>query len=117
MSIDVRFAGIAVADFDAALAWYDRLLGRAADIVVKDDEVMWRIADGAWLYVVGDPRHAGHALVTLAVADLDEAVAQIERRGLPSPPIETIAGAGRKASVTDLEGNTITFIQVERTDH
>jgi predicted enzyme related to lactoylglutathione lyase len=117
VSIDVLFAGVAVADFDAALAWYDRLLGRPADIVVKDDEVMWRITEGAWLYVVGDARHAGHALVALAVADLDEAIAQIESRGLARPPIETIAGAGRKASFTDLEGNTISFIQVERADH
>jgi hypothetical protein len=43
--MDVLLAGIAVANFGAALAWYDRLFGRPADIVVKDDEVMWRISD------------------------------------------------------------------------
>ena len=112
MSIDVLFAGVAVADFDAATAWYDSLFGRPADIVVKADEVMWRIADGAWLYLVADPRHAGHALVALAVANLDEAVAQIEGRGLPSPFLEIIEGAGRKASFTDPEGNTIAFIEI-----
>lgn len=47
------------------------------------------------------------------MADLDQAVAEIEYRGIPSPPIEVVAGAGRKASVTDPEGNTITFIEVE----
>lgn len=94
VSIDVLFAGIAVADFDAAVAWYDRLLGRPSDIVVKDGEVMWRIADAAWLYVVRDPSRAGHALVTLAVADLEAAIAEIQERGLPSPPIEKIAAAG-----------------------
>lgn len=61
-------AGIAVTEFDAAVAWYDRLWGRPADIIVKDDEVMWRLAEGGWVYSVADPSHAGHAMVTLAVA-------------------------------------------------
>lgn len=47
--MDVLFAGIAVADFDAEWGWYGRLLGRPADIIAKDDEVLWRIADAAWL--------------------------------------------------------------------
>jgi hypothetical protein len=47
--MDVLFAGIAVADFGAALAWYEQLLERPADLIVKDDEVMWRITDAAWL--------------------------------------------------------------------
>jgi hypothetical protein len=113
MSADVLFAGIAVGNFDAAVPWYTRLLGRPADIVVKDDEVMWRIAEAAWLYVVGEPGRAGHALVTIAVADLNKTVAGFEHRGLRRAPIETIAGAGRKAVVTDPEGNMITFIEVE----
>lgn len=29
--IDILFAGVAVADFDTAVAWYARLLGRPAD--------------------------------------------------------------------------------------
>jgi predicted enzyme related to lactoylglutathione lyase len=115
--MDLLFAGIAVADFGAALAWYEQLLGRPADIIVKDDEVMWRIADAAWLYVTGDPSRSGHALVTVAVADLDETVALIEDRGLRSAPIETIAGAGRKAAFTDPEGNMTTFIEVVASGH
>ena len=52
--IGVVFTGVAVADFEPAVAWYRRLFGRPEDIVVKDDEVMWRITDTAWLYVVAD---------------------------------------------------------------
>jgi len=63
VSIEVLFAGIAVADFHAALAWYERLLGRLADVVVKGDEVMWRFAEAAWLYVIGNSSRAGGALV------------------------------------------------------
>ena len=112
--IDVLFAGIAVADFEAARAWYARLLGRAADIIAKDDEVMWQIRDGGWLYVVGDSSRTGHALVTLAVGDLDSALVEIEARGISPSSIETIAGAGRKASIVDPEGNTINLIEVDQ---
>jgi predicted enzyme related to lactoylglutathione lyase len=115
--MDVLFAGIAVADFKAAFGWYGRLFGRSADVVVKDDEVMWRIADAAWLYVVADAGRAGHGLVTISVADLDDAITDIEGRGLRSEAVETIAGAGRKASIADPDGNRIALIEVVRPDH
>jgi predicted enzyme related to lactoylglutathione lyase len=113
VSPDVLFAGIAVDDFPAAIRWYERLLGRPADIVVRDGEVMWKIAEAAWLYVLDDRARAGNSLVTMAVPDLVAAVHEIGDRGIISPPIETIVGAGRKASFTDPEGNVISFIEVD----
>jgi predicted enzyme related to lactoylglutathione lyase len=113
VSVDVLFTGIPVADFPAAVTWYDRLFGRPADIVVKDDELMWRVADSAWVYVVGDPKRVGNALVTMAVPDLEGAMAEIEDRGITGASIEIVAGAGRKASVAEPDGNTITFIEVD----
>ena len=110
--IDVLLAGIAVRDFDRAVDWYARLLGRPADLIVKDDEVMWRFADHAWMYVVRDEQRAGHALVALAVAALDKTVAHIEGRGITGRPIELVGDAGRKASFTDADGNTVSFIEV-----
>jgi predicted enzyme related to lactoylglutathione lyase len=110
--VDVLFAGIPVADFPAAVTWYDRLFGRPADIVVKADEVMWRVADSAWVYVVGDPTRVGTALVTMAVPDLDATMTEIGERGITGAAIEIVADAGRKASVADADGNTITFIEV-----
>jgi hypothetical protein len=109
--VEVLFAAVPVADL-GAVAWYTRLLGRPADIVPNDDEVMWRLADAAWLYVVRDARRAGHALVTLCVADLDLAVAGIAARGITGGPVEIIGDAGRKATFTDDEGNAISFIEV-----
>jgi predicted enzyme related to lactoylglutathione lyase len=111
--IDVVFAGIPVSDFEFALAFYERLFARPADIVAKDDEVMWRVTDTGWLYLVGDPGRAGRALVTLAVDDLDEAIAGIKARGLDCTAVEVVHGAGRKACVIDPEGNTVTFAEVE----
>lgn len=114
MPVEVFFAGVPVSNFAAASAFYDRLFGRPADVVVKEDEEMWRVTDTAWLYVVFDPLRAGHGLITVAVPDLDEAVAELGGRGLESSEVEVIAGAGRKATVTDPEGNRISFVEVER---
>jgi predicted enzyme related to lactoylglutathione lyase len=110
--IEVLFAGVTVRDLGAAVAWYARLFGRPADIVPNDDEVMWRCTDAAWLYVLRDEERAGHAVVTLCVADLDRAVAGIAGRGITGGPVEIIGDAGRKVTFTDAEGNAISFIQV-----
>lgn len=111
--VEVLFAAVTVADLDGAVAWYGRLFGRPADIVPNDDEVMWRLADAAWLYVVRDVKRAGHALVTLCVADLDRAVAGIAARGITGGPMEIVGTAGRKVTFTDAEGNALSFIEVQ----
>jgi predicted enzyme related to lactoylglutathione lyase len=113
--IGVLFAGVPVTDFGAAVGWYARLFGRPADIIVKDDEVMWRFADAAWLYVLSDPERAGHALVALSVPDLDKALADIAGRGITSGPVEFVGDAGRKAVFTDADGNSLAFIEVAAT--
>ena len=110
--IDVLFAGVPVSDLERAIAWYAKLLGRTADIVPHDDEVMWQCSSAGWLYVVRDPDRAGHSLVTAAVADLDQAVADINARGVTGSPIEPVGDAARKARFTDPDGNEISLIEV-----
>jgi predicted enzyme related to lactoylglutathione lyase len=110
--IGILFAGVPVTDFGAAVLWYAQLFGRPADIIVKDDEVMWRFADAAWLYVIGDQERAGRALVTLCVTDLDQTVADIAGRGIACGAIELVGDAGRKATFTDADGNSLAFIEV-----
>jgi predicted enzyme related to lactoylglutathione lyase len=112
MTTDLLFVGVATADFAAAVPWYSVLLGRPADVIVHDREVMWRVGDGGWLYLVEDPSRAGNALVTVSVTDLDQILSEIVGRGVRRPAIETIEGAGRKAPFVDPEGNIVTFIQV-----
>jgi predicted enzyme related to lactoylglutathione lyase len=114
VSIDVLFAGIAVADFEAALVWYERLWGRPPDIVPNDDEVMWRITEAGWMYVLADSERAGASFVSVAVSDLDYIVAQLADRGLATEPIEIVGDAGRKATAVDPEGNRVSFIEVTR---
>jgi predicted enzyme related to lactoylglutathione lyase len=112
MNAEVLFAGVAVADYARAVPFYERLFGRPADVVVHDHEVMWRVTDGAWLYVVGDAERAGRALVAICVPDLDEALGDLAARGITPGPVEVVGDSNRKATVTDLEANAISFIEV-----
>ncbi len=101
LTITHVFAGIAVADYDAALAWYTRFFGRSPDVIVTENEAMWQAAGTGWIYVVGDASRAGKALLTLLVNDLDGFVAELGQRGLY-----------RKAVMTDPEGNMISLGQL-----
>jgi predicted enzyme related to lactoylglutathione lyase len=112
VTFDVLFAGIPVSDFDGAVAWYERCWGRPADVDVNDDEVMWKVTDTAWVYVILAEPRAGKALLAIAVPDLDALIAELGQRGIGAAPIEQVGDGGRKATVTDLEGNQIDFIEV-----
>jgi catechol 2,3-dioxygenase-like lactoylglutathione lyase family enzyme len=122
LAADVLFAGVAVGDLGRATDWYGRLLGRPADIVVNHDEVMWRLADAAWLYLVVRPDRAGRSLVTVAVADLRATVAAVAdlratvaavaAAGVVVGPVEPVGDAGLKAVATDPDGNEVALIEV-----
>jgi catechol 2,3-dioxygenase-like lactoylglutathione lyase family enzyme len=109
MAIDHFFAGVAAADYKQALGWYERLLGRPPDVIVKDDEAMWQLMDAAWIYLVGDGDRAGKGLLTILVDNLDDQVAELNGRGIDTGPIDTVPGAVRRVAITDPEGNRITF--------
>ena len=108
----VLFCGVAVADLDGAIDWYERLFGRSADVVVNDDEAMWQVAAAGWLYLVRDPSGSGGALGAIAVADLEEALGELAARGIAVPPVTEVGEAGRKAELADPEGNRIALIEV-----
>lgn len=112
MRIDVLFAAVRVTDLEASRSWYQSLFGRAAEIVPNEDEVMWNVASAGWVYVVRDAEHAGHTLITLSVGDLDDVLAELAARGLRSGPIEIVGDAGRKAVLTDPDGNSVAIIEV-----
>ena len=80
MDVDL-YMGIPVTDFAAALAWWERLLGVPPTLVAGDDEAVWDLAEHRSLYIALRPEHAGHAMLSLFVDDLDARVAQIAERG------------------------------------
>jgi catechol 2,3-dioxygenase-like lactoylglutathione lyase family enzyme len=107
LAVNVLFAGIPVADLDAAIRWYERLLDGPPDMTPNEIERTWKLTDESWIYVVTDTERAGKALVTVMVDDLDERLAAIGDRGLEPEEIQEISEKVRKAVFTDPEGNQI----------
>lgn len=106
MELDL-FAGLPVSDFDRALAWYERLLGSPPAFFPHATEAVWELAEHRFVYIVEQPEHAGHALHTVFVGDLDERVAGIAARGLDPAERETYSNGVRKATYRDPDGNEI----------
>jgi predicted enzyme related to lactoylglutathione lyase len=104
------FAGLAVSDYQSACGWYERLFGRPPDVLPQEDEALWQLTSTTSVYVVRDRGRAGQALLTLAVENLDEHLAEIAER-VPSEPIEPPQGTPRRAVIRDPDGNTITFFE------
>lgn len=102
------FAGIAVRDFASALTWYEKLLGPPSSFP-HHTEAVWQIAEHRLMYVVQRPEHAGHAIQTLIVDDLDTLVAGIAARGLTPAKQETVGDGVRKLTYVDPDGNEISF--------
>jgi len=107
--MEVLFAGVRVRDLEQAIDWYTRLFGRAADIVPNDDEVMWRVTDSAWVYVLRDSARAGHSLVTICVSDLESAVAELADRDITLGSIAAVGEGARKATGLDPDGKERTY--------
>ncbi|MFI9025465.1 VOC family protein [Streptomyces sp. NPDC053560] len=108
MAVDL-FAGIPVSDYAVALDWYERLLGAPPVFLPNDSEAVWELAEHRYVYVEHRPGHAGHAMHTLFVDDLDDRVAGIAGRGLEPTDRETYSNGVRKVTYRDPDGNEIGF--------
>ena len=103
------FAGISVNDYAAALTWYQRLFGSPPAFFPSDTEAVWELAEHRWVYIEQRPDHAGHAMHTILVDDLDARVSQIADRGLEPVKQETYANGVRKITFCDPDGNEFGF--------
>ncbi|MFD8495253.1 VOC family protein [Amycolatopsis sp. NPDC059657] len=108
MSIDL-FAGIYVRDYEAAKAWYVRVLGAEPAFYPNDTEAVWEIAEHRYLYIRVNPEHAGHAVQTILVDDLDARVGGIAERGIEPANREAYPNGVRKVMYHDPDGNEIGF--------
>lgn len=108
MALDL-FAGIPVSDYARALPWYERLLGSAPTFVASATEAVWELAEHRSVFIEQRPEHAGHAMNTVFVDDLEALVEQIARRGLEPAERETYSNGVRKATYRDPDGNEIGF--------
>lgn len=112
MSIEYVFAGLVVTRLDAAVDWYERLLGRPPDMLPNEREAVWRVTQTASVYIVGDEDRAGASAVTMFVDDLDAELAAIAGRDIPVGEVETAPGLFRKVVISDPDGNTIQLAEL-----
>jgi predicted enzyme related to lactoylglutathione lyase len=108
MAVDL-YAGIPVNDYPAALAWYEKLFGSSPTFFPHDTEAMWELDEHRSVYIVQRPEHAGHAMHTIFVDDLDALIAQIADRGVELSKRETYSNGVRKVTYHDPDGNEIGF--------
>lgn len=103
------FAGISVSDLDQSLDWYRRLLGSEPSFLPNDVEAVWQVAENRYLDIEVRPAHAGHALHTLFVDDLDARIAGIAERGIEPAQRETYDNGVREMTFRDPDGNETGF--------
>ncbi len=103
------FAGVAVSDYTAAAAWCERLLGGPPSFLPNDIEAVWQVTDHGYLYIRVQPEHAGHAIHTLFVEDLDDRLAGIAQRGLEPFEHEEYDNGVRKVTFRDPDGNLLSL--------
>lgn len=110
MSVQQVFAVVAVSDVEEAADWYERLTGRPPTNRPMPTLVEWQMTDGGWLQVTADKHRAGSTMANFAVDDLTGHSEQLSARGLaPGSIVEADKGV-RLCSLTDPDGNVITFI-------
>ncbi|WP_042364075.1 VOC family protein [Streptacidiphilus neutrinimicus] len=103
------FAGIYVRDYDEAVDWYTRVLGAEPAFCPNEIEAVWELAEHRYLYIRRSPEHAGHALQTVLVDDLDDRVAAIAGRGVEPALREQYPDGVRKVVYRDADGNELGF--------
>jgi catechol 2,3-dioxygenase-like lactoylglutathione lyase family enzyme len=106
---DDLFAGIPVSDLQRALEWYQRLWNAEPSFLPNETEAVWGVVEHGWMFIEHRPEHAGHAMHTVFVEDLDARVAEIAARGIEPVERETYDKGVQKVTYRDPDGNEIGF--------
>ncbi|NRI67599.1 VOC family protein [Rhodococcus sp. MS16] len=110
MSIDHVLAVVPVRDLAEAVQWYSSLFGRGPDNRPMVNLAEWRVTDTGWVQVTVDTRRAGLALLNFAVDDLTTHREAIGARGLTLDAVVDANKGVQLSSISDPDGNTLTFI-------
>ena len=108
MDVDL-FAGLPVADLERAVAWYGRLLSAEPSFLPNETEAVWELAENRYVFIELRPEHAGHAMHTVFVDELEARIDGIAGRGIEPAERETYANGVRKVIYRDPDGNEIGF--------
>lgn len=113
MPVERIFAHLSCSDLARAVAWYERLFGRAPDARPMDGLVEWHHRDHAGLQLFEDAASAGHGTMTLIVADIAGEHARLRDGGLATRDVE----AGDTVSLvrlSDPDGNLVVLAEPGR---
>jgi hypothetical protein len=91
------------------MQWYERFLGSEPSFLPNEIEAVWELAEHRFLYIVEKPQHAGHAMNTVFVGDLDALVSDITDRDIHPANREILSNGVRKVTYHDPDGNEISF--------
>jgi predicted enzyme related to lactoylglutathione lyase len=110
MPIENALASLAVGDLAAATLWYARLFGRPADSRPMPQVAEWEFPRGGWLQLYESAERAGKGSLTLAVTDVEQQVAELQKCGLEAgQPIVT--EKVKVVMIKDPDGNSIAFAE------
>jgi predicted enzyme related to lactoylglutathione lyase len=112
MPVNRVLAGIAVADVEAALPWYEMLFGRPADERPMEGLAEWHFSSGGVVQLVASAERAGRSLLTLDFRDLRRELAAMRDRGIDAGPLDdTTSDKVLFALTSDPEGNEVTLVE------
>ncbi|WP_276120083.1 VOC family protein [Pararhizobium qamdonense] len=105
MAFENILAGIAVADMEAAKAWYTAFFDRQPDRIPMAADVEWDFPGGSTVQVFEDADRAGSSSATLVPDNLEAELARLAELG--HQPSERSSGKFQIAIFEDLDGNRL----------
>jgi len=110
MTVQGIYACATVSDFDEALVWYEKFMGRPADDQPIPGMAQWRNMGAAGLQVWRDAERAGQGIMTIVTPVLEVENARLASLGLQL--VNKIEGKfGAVAQIFDAEGNRINLVE------
>ena len=109
MSIMNALASVAVKDLNSAEKWYESLLGKPAHRPMPE-VAEWSFERGGWLQVYQLPERAGSGSFTLAVSNMEEQIAHLEKLKINTSQ-KTSGERVKTLMITDPDGNHIAFAE------
>jgi predicted enzyme related to lactoylglutathione lyase len=110
MSIKNALASVAVNNLNAAVQWYEKVLGKPPDSRPMPEVAEWKFERGGWLQVYRLPVRAGSGSVTLAVSSIDDQVALLNKLGIDTGQ-RSSGDKVKTLMISDPDGNHIAFAE------
>ena len=109
MAIRNALASVAVSNLDAAVQWYEKVLGKSASRPMRE-VAEWSFERGGGLQVYQLDERAGRGSFTLAVSDMEAQIAHLNSLNITTAH-RTATDKVKTVMITDPDGNHIAFAE------